>query len=730
MNPVFSLVYLVPLTLLLVIGGGWLCSRSAAKAPRGVRRTLVVMRVVALMALCGLLFNFGDWRKVSADQPSVWAVMMDVSASMDVENGEGKRIESAQRDLQQLQARADEAGVTLRVVEFDQDSRAAADDVDEVVAAGDGTDLMTSAESLLVTCAAAGEPLDGVVVLSDGRQTKTPERSDFALRARSMKVPFFGRVIGGAHVVDDLELLVVRKTVTAFPGQTLQIPVAVRSYGFASAVEAGIELVNEAGEVMQEGKVVIEPNDTAVHSFAIQAPDESKLWSVRLNALAGDQRTNNNSSAVRVRVLKDSAKVFLAEGAPYWDSKFLAQLLRRQPHMDVQSVHRLSDSRWFTVGSGESEAHENASSSFPSTAEQLEAYDLIVFGKNSEHFITPEVASLLRSFVRDQGGAVLFARSKPYSGSLPEIEALEPVVWAAGSTNEFALKPSIDGEASGLFGEALPAADSRVWVSLPDLKDAHRIDRVKPFTRVLAHGEVSGSRFPLLMVRRYGQGVSGLVNADGLWKWDFYPEARDMGNMYQEFWTQLIHWMLSYSEFLPGQQLSLRVSSDSVMPGDPVAVRIGYRGGDASIEPKLVVESDQLSQPLIVQPAAEKSESGRRAWSASFTPDVPGNYYLKLDAGDLASPEVLVSVAPPVGELDELSADPEFLRTLCESTGGALIDHDGYDQFLADSVVAGDVVAGDRGVVWHPHWMLWWLPVLLTLLLGSEWFLRRRNGLL
>ena len=81
-----------------------------------------------------------------------------------------------------------------------------------------------------------------------------------------------------------------------------------------------------------------------------------------------------------------------------------------------------------------------------------------------------------------------------------------------------------------MFGQALPAPDASLWTSLPTLKDGRQISMVKPFTRVLADGvrvrkALSGGsgKFPALLVRRYGQGVTGLVNGDGLWKWDFYP---------------------------------------------------------------------------------------------------------------------------------------------------------------------------------------------------------------
>ena len=81
--------------------------------------------------------------------------------------------------------------------------------------------------------------------------------------------------------------------------------------------------------------------------------------------------------------------------------------------MDVHSVHRLSDERYFRIDSGEAAPTETSQAIFPETLEELARYDLVIFGKNIDAFLTPSRLDALRSYVRDQGGAVLFARGKP-----------------------------------------------------------------------------------------------------------------------------------------------------------------------------------------------------------------------------------------------------------------------------------------------------------------------------
>jgi hypothetical protein len=260
---------------------------------------------------------------------------------------------------------------------------------------------------------------------------------------------------------------------------------------------------------------------------------------------------------------------------------------------------------------------------------------------------------------------------------------------------------------------------------------------VKPFTRVLADGQaeaaggaVSG-KFPALLVRRYGQGVTGLVNGDGLWKWDFFPEARELGNCYEDFWTQLIQWMASYSEFLPGQDFSLRLPSAKGEVGATLAAAISYRGPAPVPQPVLVATGPDGNTSEI-RPASISDPSGRPMWRASFTPDKAGWWKLKLkDPRSEApeTPEFPFHVPPAPGEADDLSPDPDFLSVLSEATGGRSVRPVDFGKLLDSSLVQEAPVTRESGAVWQASWHSAFAAIAISALFGAEWFLRRRQGL-
>lgn len=735
MNPALQLPLLIPILTAVILAVGWLSWRATAVLARPRRVLFLSLRVLGATALALLLLNPGKWIRPSGDRESPWLVLLDRSASMT----QPSRSETSLKLAEEAIGTAKDKGIPVRVHPFSLSPESPIESpADLPAASGDGTDLHSSLKRLLEEAAASGENFAGILALTDGRQTAIATPADLAslsLRLRSRSTPFHAVAIGAGVPAKDLVLRPTRPTVTVFKGQKARIPFQVESVGM-SPQKPEIRLLDESGAELAKVSVELAAGKTVFAFFEIEAPESSAGFVLETPVLPGETIPGNNRATASVRVLESKTRVFLAEGAPYWDSKFLAQLLRQQTQMDVRSVHRLSEERYFRIDTGSEETSETSTAIFPETLDELSRYDLIVFGKNIDAFLTPARLEALRSYVRDRGGAVLFARGKPVTGTLPGLDALEPVSWAAASTGDFRFRPAPDGEAAGLFGEALPPADASVWNLLPPLKDAHRISLVKPFTRVLANGVPDGSsatsaNFPTLLVRRYGQGVTGLVNGDGLWKWDFYPEARELGNMYEDFWIQLIQWMASYSEFLPGQDFSLRLPALKGNSGEPVTVSMSFRGTETPPAPVLKITSP-AGKTTELQPAAFPDPGGHPNWRASFTPDSPGPWKLTIaDPRENAPPvpEATFTVPAPLAESDNLSADPAFLASLAESTGGSLVEPDALGKFLETAFTPVPPTAASSGAIWQSSWLKWPLALLIAIPLALEWYLRRRQGL-
>jgi len=266
------------------------------------------------------------------------------------------------------------------------------------------------------------------------------------------------------------------------------------------------------------------------------------------------------------------------------------------------------------------------------------------------------------------------------------------------------------------------------------LQGLNQCKDVKTFSKVLAEGvrqsESSDRAVPMIVSRRYGKGMVVLVNGEGLWQWDFFPSGDRSGELYKDLWTQIIHWMATYSEYLPGQEYSLGLSAANVSVGESVRVRVGYRGqGAAEGDPVVVVHEGHR---LVRQVAASMSASRDGGWDAVLRIDSPGFYRIGIADESGSSAQAVyknLHVRSPPSEMDELSADPAFLERLAQDSGGRVISREELRALLNESAAAEDVPEASRSV-WVPTWDKLWLLAAIIAFLSFEWYLGRRNGLI
>ena len=90
MNPIFASEYLILLAIAIVLMGAWMSWHAAARCRRPYRIAITVCRSVALTGLAIVALNPGTWRVEKEQGDEEWAILVDRSRSMAVEDV-GKR---------------------------------------------------------------------------------------------------------------------------------------------------------------------------------------------------------------------------------------------------------------------------------------------------------------------------------------------------------------------------------------------------------------------------------------------------------------------------------------------------------------------------------------------------------------------------------------------------------------------------------------------------------------
>jgi hypothetical protein len=354
----------------------------------------------------------------------------------------------------------------------------------------------------------------------------------------------------------------------------------------------------------------------------------------------------------------------------------------------------------------------------------MNTFDVIVLGRGAEGFFDAQTETLLSEFVARRGGSLLFARGKPYGGRFQPLSKLEPVAWGNGVTPAVKMRPTGAGRDNPIFDLGAAGTLDELLERLPALDQVSVTLGEKPLAIVLASA-VDQDGPVLLAYQRYGQGKALSLNASGLWRWSFRETGQEESEVaYGRFWISLLQWLLSGSQFLPGDDVALTGARRYYSSEQPMQFLISTRNLDRAIyQPRLVINGGK--QNVEVEPR-QRGES----FVAEAGPFAPGTYRVTLrnNVGKPAELSQNVEVVSASIEKKELSADPETMRKLAEMSGGAVVKAE--DIARMPEVVRRWEAARQIAHRQQSVWDRWWLLTGLLGLIGAEWWFRRREGLL
>lgn len=723
LHPVFPPAVLWPLAFMSLLAAGWLCARACRGMAGWLRGicTLLILLVVAMGF--ALLLNPGHTEERPSPHAPLWVVALDVSASMAApvqdDPAAESRMEIARRALTALEEEA--GGREVRWVAVAESLRVAGS-ARELAASeptGRASRIMGSLAGYLDNLRQGGRMVAGVILLSDGRDTSPQDWQELVSRAGAAGCPVHVLPLGDRWQEPDVTVRTSQPFLRAYPGVETLLAARVGNKRMGQR-QLVAELYGEDGSLLQSQPLELQEGEEREVVFRL--PAASGVYAVRVEVQPGESRADNNEVRITVRPVDAPIRVLLAEGAPYWDSKFLAQYLRGQSVFEVHSVHRLSEGRFYHIRAGVEDDTPSDTPDMPASLEGLAAYDVVVLGKGMEHLMDGRMVSVLKKWVSAQGGLLVMARGRCFAGKLEGMDELEPFVWGESGMGEGRLEPA--GDEGHLFGQLLPGAEAPVWASLPPLEDIGGVADCRPLTRVLAKAQ--GTETPLLGMMRYGLGAVLCLNGEGLWKWDFYPEARGKRNMYREFWRHFLPWVQTAAEFMPGFDLSLHLERASVAEGEEGCCLLGWRGISPPSDVRVQVISLQDGQLIRERKSQPVPSDAMPRWECPLGTLPAGEYLLRGVAGDTPQPECRFSVCPPPSEGDCCDANPGLLARVAEATGGRVLP--------APSGEWPELFALPEGVrateaVYRPLWVKAYILAAMGVLLGLYWLLRRRKGM-
>lgn len=568
-----------------------------------------------------------------------------------------------------------------------------------------------------------GEKVSLVLLLSDGNLTWSG-----ALPARPSLLAF---PFGNSAEYRDISIREVKAPHLAFRGREVRIEALVKTYGYR-----GMRLpvvLKEGGKIIaaREFRITKSPAEFPLtFSFVPEKLGHHRL-DLSIPVQAGESLPANNRMDLSIRVVRDKIRILMVSGSPSQNYRFLRMALKNDPFIDLLSFVILrTPSDILNVP-----VQEQSLIPFPVDtlfSKELDHFDLLIFDNLPAHlYIPPVYYGRIREFIREGGGLAMIGGphlldggrylGTPLAETLPVKLTGKEVYRRDGSLG---VRLSRTGRTHPLTQLSADEKDNEsLWRDMPVLSGMNLLEP-KTFKNVLLEGGEGDDHQPLLFVDRFGKGRTLLLATDDSWKWYMGRISRGTSHWpYLRFIERIVRWLTKDESLEPVQMAFPGVPGEA---GQELEFRIKVRGekSDASLQGKLSLSVFGPEGGAIESRFKDGRSPGE--YLGFFTPRREGIYRIRVEHPQGVQEE-FATVGMPIAER-EGAPDHKRLQEVSAASGG--------DLFVsrADLLGAMEVYGrgGKKNFIEERRSPLWGMPTVLFVLLGllgAEWYLRRRWGL-
>ncbi|MFQ5671770.1 MAG: glutamine amidotransferase [Nitrospinales bacterium] len=587
-----------------------------------------------------------------------------------------------------------------------------------------------------------GKALQGVMLFSDGAdlgEDLAEVSEEMADTLSFFEAPIHTFQAGSNENFKDLGIEKLEGADFGFVRQEVNLSVSLIA---SSMGNKNIPLVLKEGDKVLVSKVIEIKEGQSRYKTDLQfVPNTTgkKVYTLSVPLFVGESIESNNRKEFQVKVIRDRIRVLLLNGRPSWDARFLREVLINNPKVDLLSffiLRSFSDDVQASVS-------ELSLISFPSNlllSDYLGSFDLVIFQNfRYKPFIQKQYLENIEKYVRHGGAFIMIGGDLSFQGGgyyQTGVDNILPVR-IRSKTSQFlndAFKPRIGKQFAHhpiLRLEKSEELNHEAWSSMPELrglniglepaKDAQVLIR---YTKTGDHGDA----YPVLAVRKNGDGRSLILATDSSWAWNFLRVGQGgSGRYYQNFWNNVVAWMTNEPET---QQIKIETDKERYRENEKVLIKVKMLREDYNPLPneKIDLILHSISNGKTLSKHTLQTNALGEA-NFEFTPSGEGFYSarLKRAAEDLKK-EALFSVFSETAEFEKPLINSLLLKTMAEATGGAFRVLDEQTN-LADQRFSNPEVRTKSDSKILSLWDNWWVYFMFIGFLSMEWWTRRKLGL-
>jgi len=737
-------LYLGPMLVVFAVAAGlWIRRHYLLTEPRAAtarRRLLTGLRVAAISLLIWALAGPSVLRLGGRDLPPTVVVVAEDSASMALRDAPGgaSRWDWAARAAtvvdSLLAVRAPGAEVAHLRGNGLSGAVAWSPGVAEAPPQEHGTDLGGLVSGLAREW--ADRSLRAVVVLTDGHETAAAPEWNGLAPAGGVAAILVG--IGDPEGPPDLHLQDLRYPDAAFKGDEIVVEATVGMRMMPAARERtiAVHLVQD-GDTLATAEATPSADDESAHlELSFEAGRQGlNLYELIVAPDDNERYLANNRSSLAIAVRQERSRLLLLSGRPDWNVRALANAALSEPRLSLDVAHPGPEG--FVL------ADSAVAWRPPADAAAWRAWDGVVLAGTAGLdgvLAWPALAEAVRG-----GLGLLVLPPHGPDGPPRDLADVLPVTGGVSPAAGQWLPVAADGVMGHPLLSHLDApADASPFADLPPLGDLLRADAAPEAVELLSARPLRGgtTTLPLLLTVDTGQGPVTWFASPDLWSLYFWQPSAVHGEAREHAAARLARNLLVWTAM--GRSLAgvtIAGHRNLYREGEPITLET--QGRDMRGEGRRQPVSLRLSRLDDADGAEARTfrlddVPGRPGRARATLPPLPPARYevqpVYAGTDSVAGPARPFLVVPSALEEMQTWQDRRHLRALARRGGGGAVsaaDAEGLAPRLSAALDGIDWAAAriDRSEELS-LWAGWPLLLLVLVLLGLEWILRRAEGML
>lgn len=592
-----------------------------------------------------------------------------------------------------------------------------------------------------------GVPLSGIVLFTDGVDRSGIDIQKPAMQARERKVPIHTVGIGSKEGIPDIELVKVDVPRTAEEDFPVEIYATVKRSANQQK-KATIQLI-EDGRILHTLPLTLNNETVRVPIKFIPRQPGTQKYEVQVLSEADEAIPQNNTKSFILKVLPTKRVKILYVSRPYWGFKFIKRALQDDPNIVLTDRYVTSDRSFGGTQGGADQDFKF----YPDSKDVLFNFDAIIFGNIDASNFTQTQLENTAEFVRTRGGGFLMLGgthslgnpdvSKSYintpiaellpveleSGEIPKTVSINLTPAEVPSAKGFKFKLTTEGKTDPLMELADNSIDNlQQWTKMPELYGYSKVKRAKAGATILAEHPNDKNEYGnriLIATHNFNAGRVMVFTPNNPFRWQFSLDSKDDSN--ERFWRQTAKWLTT----APHSAIKLDIAKTEYTLKEPVVIEVTAMDKTFGLTNKakiraIVVDDTGTRKELTLEQVLGKDG----LYTARFIPSRNGEYNITatgtLDGEDLGKQQALFEVKPSYAEFSDAVLNVPLLSNLANMTGGKYFPMEEAPQLVNQISLVESATSEITDVD------IWDLPLifgLILLLLGLEWFLRKRGGL-